>query len=81
MEQKTYPVIKLILWRYFRAFISTFLVTLGTQLEVLNITDLNKAVLVSLAVASASAGLQAMGKLIRENWADDMSSLVHKLPF
>lgn len=97
MANQSYPVIKKVAWRFFRAFLSAFLVTFTSFVVVFDGSDIIavglesgfKAFLVNLwavvvypaLLASIIAGIQALGKAIREYYGDEeYKSLVHKLP-
>jgi len=94
---ENYPIIKKVAWRFLRVFLSAFLVTFGTVLAGLDggqiIQDGIKigfvaflkalwAVALYPAILSAIiAGVNALGKAIREYFGDDKyQSKVHKLP-
>lgn len=94
MVKKTYPLWKVIAWRYWRVFFSSFLVQffallglldskeiLGDSLVVGPFVFLKSLWLIALYPALLSgviAGLSALGKYLRENKDFDMK--VHKLP-
>lgn len=78
----SYPNWKKIAWRFARAFVSGFLTSLAVSIKVVEVSDLNQALLISLLVGAATAGLQAAGKALREWLAEgNYQSLLHKLPF
>jgi len=80
-----YPRYKKVLWRFFRVFVSTFLIAIGTGM--MKIDDPKTVMLSAL-----SAGFVALGKAIREyykeyvaknkvNYGNILLGLVRKLPF
>lgn len=80
--QPNYAEWKTVLWRFGRTFVGTFLVTFLTFLQTSEITKLNRIFLFSLVISSASAGLAATSKAVRE-WIgqEDFTKLIYKMPF
>lgn len=80
-----YPTYKKVAWRFARVFIATFLITFADALT--TTSEPTVAIIRAIVLSSLSAGVVAMGKLMREYLGYDTKgeavegSLVRKLPF
>jgi len=80
---ENYPEWKKLCWNALRAFISSFIPTLGLMLTTITIEDVgNKEILykflVSACVAGITAGIIALGKYLRSLFPD--SEVAQKIP-
>lgn len=80
---ENYPEWKKVAWNALRAFISSFIPTLGLMLTTITIEDVgNKEILykflVSACVAGIAAGIIALGKYLRNLFPE--SEVAQKLP-
>lgn len=72
-----YPKWKIVAWRYVRVFLASFLVSFASGL--VGATDFDA--LMALVVASLTAAIPAVAKLLREEVSGgDQTSMVNKLP-
>lgn len=85
---KLYPEWKKVAWRFFRVFISAFMVTgsvvlINAGAEALQSWESFRNLLVyPFLLAGGVAGINALGKLLRDIFGSaDQTSLVDKLPF
>lgn len=98
MATKEYPTWKKIAWRFSRAFLSAFIVTFASFLvafdgaEIISdglklgfsgfIRSLWAVVFYPAILSALVAGIQAVGKALREHFGDeDYKSPVHKIVF
>lgn len=88
LEKLPYAEWKKVAWRFGRVFVSAFLVTgslvlINTGVEALASWENFKNLLIyPFALSGAVAGINALGKLIREIFGSDkQDSLVDKIPF
>lgn len=75
-----YSRIKVIAWRFGRVFVSAFLIEAAIYLPQIETLDLN-IIYKLLIIPSLIAGLNALGKAIREfKGSEDYTKLVNKIP-
>lgn len=73
---QSYPEWKIIVWRYVRVFLGGFLVSLPFDQLFLA----NNDVIISLVRSATIAGVVALGKLLRDELAQDIPA-IKRLPF
>ena len=77
--------IKVALWRFLRVFIASFVVgasvvlTQANEIMFINFENIWKLLIVPACLAGSTAGISALGKLLREYFMD--KEWVSKLPF
>ena len=81
---KDYPEYKKVLWGALRAFVASFLPVFGFLLTNVTAEDLGSKetlvkLVISVGVASVTAGIVGLGKYIRDLFPD--SGVVQKIPF
>ena len=81
MPSVDYSKIKIVAWRFGRAFVWGFVMSLAVVVSTVELDDMNRAFLVSALTGALAAGGQAAWKAIRLWFAsDNYKSLLHKLP-
>jgi hypothetical protein len=80
---ENYPEYKKVLWNALRAFVASFIPTLGLMLSSVTISDVGDKetlykFLVSACIAGVAAGIIALGKYLRSLFPD--SEVAQKIP-
>lgn len=80
---KNYPVVKVIAWRMFRAFMGAFIPVMGAFLaastpENFQSWENAKIFILPVLIASFAAGVAGLGKYLRELYPN--SEIINKLP-
>ena len=74
-----YPQWKIIVWRFTRVFLATFLLLFGSALQATD--DWAVSSLYAMLLSTIPAALNATWKAARDNIADNYDHWLHKVPF